>query len=118
MWSPRILTAVLIVFLGLLTVPIACGSDDLPKSAQVQNEINAALKPGDPSEKIEAYFNNEREKQPVVRSLAFGYDRFQQRYGASMRSRTSNFHAITIYVNVDVDKKFKSVQVLDTYTGL
>lgn len=108
MSSSRLLTATFVAFLGLLALPLGCSSDELPVSAHVRNEFSAALKPGDPSEKIEAYFKG--------RSLDFAYDRYQHRYQATVRSRKSDFRAISIYVNVDRDKKFRSVEVFDSDT--
>jgi hypothetical protein len=67
-----------------------------------------ALRPGDSSEKIEAYFKR--------RSLDFDYDQYQQRYESTMRSTKSNFHAISIYVRVDSEKRFKAVDAFDSYT--
>jgi len=102
----RFLFATGVVVLSVL--PSACASDELPKPAQVRSEFNAALKPGDSSEKIEAYFKR--------RSLEFDYDHYQQRYQSTMRSTKSNFHAISIYVRVDKEKRFETVDASDSYT--
>jgi hypothetical protein len=100
--------AVGILFAAMLGYSSACASDELPKPARVRSEFNAALKPGDPSEKIEAYFKG--------RSLEFDYDKYQHRYQSTMRSTKSNFHAISIYVNVDKERRFESVDAFDSYT--
>ena len=83
-------------------------ADDLPLAHQVQVEFSAALKPGDSAEKIEAFLGN--------RGLGFSYDEFQNRYQAVIRSEKTDFHAIQIYVNVDAEKRFLSVEAFDSYT--
>ena len=73
-------------------------------------EINEALKPGDGSDAIEAYFKKAK--------LSASYDNFANRYQGIIRHPESNCHAIVIYVNVDENGKFVSVEVRDSYTFL
>ena len=97
------------VFLLALTVHVgACAEDNLPTAAQVQNDLRSALKAGDSSEKIEAFFRN--------RSLTTSYDKYAHRYQSIIRSPTSNFRAVVIYVNVDSERRFLSAEAHDSFT--
>jgi len=75
----------------------------------VESNFRTALKPGDSAEKIEEYFQSQQ--------LGFSFDKYQDRYQSIIRSPSTDFHAIVIFVNVDAEKRFKSVQVQDSYTG-
>ncbi len=77
---------------------------------EVEEKINSTLKPGDSAEKIEAYFEKE--------GLGSSYDRFLNRYQSIIRHPESNFHAITIYVYVDENKRFIRIQADDVYAFL
>ena len=78
-------------------------------TAEVLNQIEASLGPGDSSERIEAYF--------AQRGLGASFDRFQQRYQSIIRHPDSNYHAIVIYVYVDEDRRFTRAEAYDTYTS-
>ena len=77
---------------------------------EVEKKINTSLKPGDAPERIEAYFKKE--------SLGLSYDKYQGRYQSIIRHPESNFHAITIYIYVDKNKRFIRVEANDSYTFL
>ena len=74
----------------------------------VKTEISAALHTGDDAESIERYL--------AQRNLAFSYDRFSNRYQSIIRDSESNFHAITIYILLDAQKRYVGVEVRDSYT--
>ena len=78
--------------------------------AEVTSEINAQLKSGDSAFKIEDYFKS--------KGLSASFDAYSNRYQSIIRHPDSNFHAITIYIYVDNDKNFKSVEANDSYTFL
>jgi hypothetical protein len=100
---------VLSLFLLALTPHVgACADDNLPTAAQVQNDLRTALKVGDSSEKIESFFRN--------RSLPTTYDKYGRRYESIIRSPTSNFRAVVIYVNVDAEKRFLTAEAHDSFT--
>jgi hypothetical protein len=76
---------------------------------QVEAEFSSALAPGDNADAIEAYFRK--------RGLEFSYDRFTNRYNAIIRHPESDYHAITIYVLLDPQKRFSGVEARDSYTS-
>ena len=75
---------------------------------QVEEEISSALAPGDNAATVEAYLRK--------RGLEFSYDRFANRYQAIIRHPESHFHAITVHVLLDPEKKFLGVEADDSYT--
>lgn len=75
---------------------------------QVAADVATALKGGASSEDIEAYLRS--------RSIGFSYDRFTNRYQATIRHPESNFHAITIHILLDSQKRYASVEAEDSYT--
>ena len=77
---------------------------------EVEAKINSSLKPGDSAELIEKYFDEE--------GLGLSYDRFANRYNSIIRHPKSNYHAITIDVYVDEEKRFIRVEANDSYTLL
>ena len=99
------------VFL-LVTAPFLSGCfptlDTTPE--EVEADISSALKPGDAAETIEAYLRK--------RGLGFSYDRFANRYQAIIRHPDSNFHAITIHILLDPQKRYAGVEADDSYTFL
>jgi hypothetical protein len=80
----------------------------LPPIADVRAEFRTALRPGDPSEKVEAVFRS--------RELDVSYDKFQNLYHGTMRSKHTTFYAIEIDVKLDAEKKVASVDVNESYT--
>ena len=78
--------------------------------ADVEKQINAALKPGDSAETIEQYFSG--------RGLGYSYNKRESRYKSIIRHPDSNFHAIVIYVWVDKQKKFVKAEAHNSYTFL
>jgi len=107
----RILTnrfALLLLLGSLMLVGCLSTLDTTPR--EVEEKINSYLKTGDGAEKIEAYFKKE--------GLEVSYDRFSNRYQSIIRHSESNFHAITIYVYVDENKKFIRVESDNSYTFL
>ncbi len=99
-----------VAFLGALLFVSGClpTLDTTPE--KVEAEITAALKPGDSAEAIETYLRK--------RELEFSYDRFANRYQAIIRHPDSNFHAITIHILLDAQKRFAAVEADDSYTFL
>lgn len=94
--------------LGLALLLSGCFSTLDATTEQVEAEFSSALKPGAPSPEIEAYFQS--------RSLGFSYDQFSNRYQSIIRHPDSNFHAITIHVLLDQQKRYVSVDAEDSYT--
>lgn len=102
-----------LVFVFLLSVGLLM-SGCLPKldvtPEKVEAEISSVLKPGDNAEAIEGYLRK--------RGLEFSYDKFSNRYQAIIRHPESNFHAITIHILLDSQKRFTGVEANDSYTFL
>lgn len=97
----RVVILVVVVFLS------GC-NDGLPAATDVESDFRAALKLGDSAEKIEAFFQSQK--------LGFDFDKYQDRYQSIIRSPSTDFHAIVIFVNVDKEKRFKAIQAQDSYT--
>ncbi len=96
--------------LALAIAPIlSFSANDFPSAKQLQGELQAAMKVGDSREKIESVLKG--------RSLETTYDKYSQRYQSIMRRPTTDFHAIVIYVNVDKERRFVSVEAHDSYTA-
>ena len=103
------LTATMLLGIAALSAGIvACAKSDLPAATQVQKDFEAALKVGDSSEKIEAVFKS--------RQLGASYDKYSNRYNSTMRSPKTDFHAISIVVHLDAERRFTSVEAFDSYT--
>lgn len=100
--------AAVFLFGALMLAGCVSTLDITPK--EVEAKINSSLKPGDSAAKIEAYFENE--------GLGLSYDRFQDRYHSIIRHPESNFHAITIVIFVDQNKRFIRAEADDSYTFL
>lgn len=77
--------------------------------SEVVTQIEASLRPGDSSEKIEAYFTQQE--------LSASFDRSQQRYQSIIRHPESNYHAIVVYVYVDKERRFTRAEANDSYTS-
>lgn len=77
---------------------------------KVVADISSTLKLGDPAETIEAYFREH--------GLQFSYNRVDNKYQAIIRHPDSNFHAISIHVLLDSQKRYAGVEANDSYTFL
>lgn len=62
------------------------------------------------SKAIESYLNS--------KNILFTYDKYANRYQGIIRDQDSDFHAITIYIVLDNQKKYVKVEVNDSYTSL
>ena len=51
-------------------------------------------------------------------ATAYSWDRFNEGYQAIIRHPNSNFHAITIYVYVDNQRRYERIEVNDSFTAL
>lgn len=78
--------------------------------AEVEKQFCSALKVGDSAEAIEKYLRK--------RGLDGSYDINQSRYQSIIRHPDSGFHAITIHIFVDKQKRFVRVEAHDSYTFL
>jgi hypothetical protein len=99
-----------VAILGLAVLSSGCYQTLDTTPEQVKTEISSALRPGASSTDIEAYFQG--------RGLEFSYDQYLSRYQAIIRHPKSNFHAITIHIVVDQQKRYVSVEAEDSYTFL
>ena len=100
----RLLPAISFVLCSL-----GCAGDHIPMAAQVQDELRASLTHGDSPEKIEKLLS--------AKTAGFSYDRFQSRYHSIIRGKRHIDRAVVIYVNVDSQKKYVSLEAHDSYTG-
>ena len=85
-----------------------CGPKLDASSDEIQVQFEAALSPGDSASTIESYF--------AKRGLDATFDEFADRYQSTIRHPESDFHAISIYVNVDNNQQFVGVEAHDSYT--
>jgi hypothetical protein len=89
---------------------LLCHAQELASAQSILQEITSALKPGDSSEAIEAYFKN--------RGLPATYDKYQHRYQSIVRNTGRPMgHAVVIYVYTDDAKRLSRVQTQDSYTA-
>jgi len=91
-----------------VTAIYGCGPTLDVSPVQVEAQFEAALNPGDSASAIEAYF--------ATQGLEATYDKHSDRYQSIIRHPDSNFHAISIYVNVDEQQRFAGVEARDSYT--
>ena len=89
----------------------ACAYPDLPKAQTLEAQLNASLRVGDTREKIESVLS--AQSPPVI----YSYDQFQNRYQGIVRSKFGDWHAVVVYVRLDTQRTFTSVEVIDSYTG-
>jgi hypothetical protein len=93
----------------LVTVAMAgCARGLETTPEQIEAEIRAALGDSADSQSIESYLRQ--------RGLEFSYDRFANRYQSIIRDPRSDAHAISIYINLDAERRFADVEARDSYT--
>lgn len=103
----------IIAWLGFLLS--ACSTQsEVMNTKELETLINQNLKPGDSSEKIEAFLKEQK--------WPFAYDRFSSRY--STRYPEGDLDnafikkGIAIWIYVDESKAFARAEVEEVYTGL
>lgn len=100
----------LIVSLGTALFVAGCFPTLETTPEQVEAEVSSALRPGASSEAIEAFLK--------AKGLEFSYDQHTNSYRAIIRHPESNFHAISIQISVDDQKRYLKVEASDSYTFL
>jgi len=76
----------------------------------LNGQLLEMLEVGDEATKIESALTSV--------GATYSWDRFQDRYQGIIRHPSSSFHAITISVYVDEQRRFKSIEVNDSFTAL
>src|SRR5258708_8440802 len=96
------------LLLACLSASIACGREaEAMTKEHIRSLITKELTRGTRSDLVEAFFKRH--------DLNFDYDRFANGYQGLVR--VSQYHAITIYIYLDADKKFARAEVEDSFTG-
>ena len=65
--------------------------------------------------------NDSREKieQEIHKiGINFTYDKFQNRYQATVRDGCGPYEAISVYLNLDAQQKLSKIIVFKSYTGI
>nr|MBS0019329.1 hypothetical protein [Gammaproteobacteria bacterium] len=73
-------------------------------------ELVEALEVGDEAQRIESVLAGV--------GATYSWDGFQDRYQAIIRHPSSSFHAITIYVYVDEQRRLRTIEVNDSFSAL
>lgn len=98
------LLAILLVAFSLQ----ACSGGCL-KTKEVKNLLNSKLSIGDTRERVEMALK--------VIDIQFTYDKFQNRYQATVRDeRCGQFQAISVYLSFDESEKLSEIKVFESYT--
>ena len=100
----------LLLILLVISVIYSCQGDCLSiQENKVRELLNKNLSLSDSREKIE---------QEIQRlGVSFTYDRFQNRYQATIRDGCSPYEAISVYLNLDGQEKLSTIVVFKSYTG-
>jgi len=106
-------TLIIALMLLPLLAMFGCQDKDRAAVAEVQKLFDQNLKPGDPDSKIVALFKQH--------NIPYDFDRFGFGYQSTIpASRKTDWKGvesvITIYVHLNQDRSFKSVDVRMSYT--
>ncbi len=82
---------------------------DIPRTSHLERELRVTLAEGAARPTIEAAL--------AKHGIAYSYDRFANRYQGILRSKTSTWRAVSIYVQLDTEEKLSRLEVTDSYTG-
>lgn len=106
-------TKFLVVLLLLSVTTISCSNSQVMSAEELKSFINDNLKPGDPSEEIEAFLDSQ--------GWPYAFDDFVQRYQAHYPDGDVNkphlIKAVAILIYVDESRAFQRVVVEEVFTG-
>lgn len=89
----------------------SCNSDCLSiQEKRVKELLNERLIIGDSRMKIEQEFHRI--------GIGLTFDKFQNRYQATIREGCGTYEAISVYLNLDAQEKLSKISVLKSYTNI
>jgi hypothetical protein len=100
------------VTLAVIALVELSSCSSLPSTAEVRQQIEANLKPGDPESKVVAYLN-----QAGFHPVWF-VNRYQCSYPRTATSIVGEKTNIVIYVYLNEDRSFKKAEAENIYTYL